>query len=71
MTRKTKTFCLIIGLVVCLLIVLITQAEARRARTESENKIDQPAAMTHAVVSTGTQWLIRTTCKLLTPINNN
>ncbi len=68
MNNKIKILCLVTGLVVCLIITMITKAEVDNQDTEVENRIDSPSSMRQVIVSTGTQWMIQTTCKLLKPI---
>lgn len=63
MKNRIKVFCLIIGLIVCLLIVFTTKAEASQ-EDNTESKIDH-AVITQLGVNTGTQWIIKTTYKFL------
>lgn len=66
MTIQIKKTFLLLGMLACLIGGLVISNEI--SQEETDRTISSPSAITLAVVHTGSQWIIQTTCKLLKPI---
>lgn len=68
MTNKGKNILIITGLIVCMIIIILANIETSDRKNKTTYTINPPTRASQVLVNTGTKWIIKTTYKLLKPI---